>query len=216
MKRLMSSLRSLIAKPTGDEGTTASGDPEPAAEQMPDAGTACQNPDPAPTAAAPAPAAAERAGAATLQQMLDLLGIEAAVGDPQQIDDGVLLEVQSMEAGRLIGRGGLILQSLQFLLNRIAQRTIDPGAPRFVIDVDGYRHRLQEKLVRQARQAADRVRRWGEPVVLEPMTAYERRIVHTALKQDPDVETWSPAEADPDGLKQITVRLIEPAADESR
>ena len=204
MKRFMSSLRSLIAKAPYEESdphAAPGAEPAPAADEAPAAS--------APESACGSAGSVERAAAGALQHMLDLLAIEASVGEPRPIEDGVLLEVHSPEAGRLIGRGGVILQNLQFLLNRIAQRTLDPAAPRFVLDIDGYRHRLQEKLIRQARQAADRVRRWGEPVVLEPMTAYERRIVHTALKEDPDVETWSPPEADAEGLKQITVRPAE-------
>jgi spoIIIJ-associated protein len=60
-----------------------------------------------------------------------------------------------------------------------------------MVDVGGYRTQAREALVKKAKNAADKVRRWGDTVELEPMTAFDRRVVHQALKDDPDVETHS-------------------------
>jgi len=59
------------------------------------------------------------------------------------------------------------------------------------VDVGGYRSQARDALVKKAKDAAEKVRRWGDVVELEPMTAFDRRIVHNALKEDPDVETHS-------------------------
>jgi len=59
------------------------------------------------------------------------------------------------------------------------------------VDVGGYRAQAREALIKRAQEAAEKVRRWGDIIELEPMSAYERRIVHHALKDDPKVETHS-------------------------
>ena len=60
-----------------------------------------------------------------------------------------------------------------------------------LVDVAGYRFSEQDKLVDKAIKAAGQVRRWGDIVELEPMNSYDRRIIHNALKDDPDIETHS-------------------------
>ena len=60
-----------------------------------------------------------------------------------------------------------------------------------MVDVGGYRAQAREALVKKAKDAAEKVRRWGDTVELEPMTAFDRRVVHQAIKDDPDVETHS-------------------------
>jgi spoIIIJ-associated protein len=60
-----------------------------------------------------------------------------------------------------------------------------------MVDVGGYRAQAREALVKKAKEAADKVRRWGDVVELEPLSAFDRRIVHNALKDDPGVETHS-------------------------
>ena len=60
-----------------------------------------------------------------------------------------------------------------------------------MVDVGGYRAQAREALVKKAKDAAEKVRRWGDAVELEPMNAFDRRIVHHALRDDPDVETHS-------------------------
>ena len=126
---------------------------------------------------------------ATLEEMLRHLGFDATVNE-KPIDDGLLLEVDVEESGRLIGRQGETLADLQYILNRILFQQ-DTTAPRVTVDVGGYRAQAEEALVKKAREGAEKVRRWGDVVELEPMNAFERRIIHHALKDDPGVETHS-------------------------
>lgn len=140
-----------------------------------------------------------------LDGILERLGVDARVAR-YRIEDSILLHIDAEEAGRLIGRGGQTLEALQFLLNRIMRNQWE-NPPRIVIDVAGYRERHREQLVRQAREAADQVRRWGDPVILEPMNSFDRRVVHMALREDDDVETISPAETDENNRKRITIRI---------
>jgi spoIIIJ-associated protein len=98
--------------------------------------------------------------------------------------------VKTDDAGRLIGRQGQTLSDLQYITNRILFQQ-DANTPKVMVDVGGYRAQAREALVKKARDAAEKVRRWGDAVELEPMTAFDRRVVHQALKDDPDVETHS-------------------------
>jgi spoIIIJ-associated protein len=101
-----------------------------------------------------------------------------------------LLDVKTEDSGRLIGRQGQTLSDLQYLTNRMVFQ-MDPSAPKVMVDVSGYRAQAREALVRKAKEAAEKVRRWGDVVELEPLNAFDRRIIHQALKDDPSIETHS-------------------------
>ena len=139
----------------------------------------------------------------TLEKILASLGFPATV-EEHQLEEGVLLDVKTDDAGRLIGRQGQTLSDLQYITNRILFQQ-DASAPKIMVDVGGYRAQAREALVKKAKDAAEKVRRWGDTVELEPMTAFDRRVVHQALKDDPDVETHS-AEVDGTDKKAILLR----------
>ncbi len=140
---------------------------------------------------------------ATLEKLLTLLGFEATVTE-QKIDDGLLLDVQTSDPGRLIGRQGQTLSELQYITNRLLFRQ-DQTVPKVTVDVGGYRAQAREALVNKAKEAAEKVRRWGDVVELEPLNAFDRRIVHNALKDDPAIETHS-VEVDGTDKKVILLR----------
>ena len=125
----------------------------------------------------------------TLEQLLRHLGFEATV-EEHPYDDGLFLDVKTDESGRLIGRQGQTLTDLQYLLNRLLFQA-DERAPKVTVDVGGYRAQARDALIAKAKEAAEKVRRWGDVVELEPMNAYDRRVVHTALRDDPAVATHS-------------------------
>jgi len=125
----------------------------------------------------------------TLEKILNLLGFESTV-EEQKLDDGILLDVKTEDAGRLIGRQGQTLTDLQYVTNRLLFQQ-DSEAPKAMVDVGGYRAQARDALVKRAQEAAEKVRRWGDAVELEPMNAFDRRVVHQTLKEDPDVETHS-------------------------
>ena len=126
---------------------------------------------------------------ATLEKMLELLGFQASI-EEQQIEDGLLLDIKTDDSGRLIGRQGQTLADLQYVLNRILFQQ-DQTAPRVTVDVGGYRSQAREALVKRALEAAQKVREHGDIVELEPLNSFERRIVHQAIKDDPEIETHS-------------------------
>lgn len=120
------------------------------------------------------------------------------------MDDGRLLDVKTDDSGRLIGRQGQTLSDLQYITNRLLFQQ-DSTAPKVMVDVGGYRAQAREALVQKAKEAAEKVRRWGEVVELEPMSAFDRRIVHHALRDDPDIETHS-VEVDGSDRKAMLLR----------
>jgi len=120
---------------------------------------------------------------------MELLGFTATV-EEHAMEDGILLDVKTEDSGRLIGRQGQTLADLQYIANRLLFQQ-DPAAPKIMVDVGGYRAQARDALVKKAQDAAEKVRRWGDVVELEPMTAFDRRIIHQALKDDPGVETTS-------------------------
>ncbi len=126
---------------------------------------------------------------ATLEKLLELLGFPATV-EEHSLEEGILLDVKTDDPGRLIGRQGQTLSDLQYITNRLLFQQ-DQDAPKVMVDVGGYRTQAREALVKKAKDAADKVRRWGDVVELEPLNAFDRRIVHQALKDDPDIETHS-------------------------
>jgi spoIIIJ-associated protein len=139
----------------------------------------------------------------TLKQILRHLGFDAQI-EEQQMDDGLMLDVKADDAGRLIGRQGQTLADLQYILNRILFQH-DEKAPKVTVDVGGYRAQARDALVKKAKEAAEKVRRWGDVVELEPMSAFDRRIVHNALKDDPDITTQS-VEVEGTNKKAILLR----------
>ena len=141
-----------------------------------------------------------------LEDLLERLDIQAYVtavrssvpnqrGEPEET---ITLHVEGADEeamGLLIGRRGETLRSLQFMVNLLVSRKVQKW-PQVVVDVGNYRQRRQESLEGLARRMAERVRQSGRPLTLEPMGAYERRIVHLALRSDPSVYTESTGEGD--------------------
>lgn len=141
-----------------------------------------------------------------LEDLLERMDIHAYVtavtsqvpGQKGDTEETVTLHVEGADEeamGLMIGRRGETLRSLQFLLNLLVSRRVQRW-PQLVVDVGNYRQRRQESLEGLARRMADRVRQSGRPVSLEPMAAYERRIVHLALRDDASIYTESMGEGE--------------------
>jgi spoIIIJ-associated protein len=125
----------------------------------------------------------------TLHRILELLGFPSTV-EEHHLEDGLLLDVKTDDSGRLIGRQGQTLSDLQYITNRMLFQH-DPSVPKVTVDIGGYRAQARDALVKKAKEAAEKVRRWGDVVELEPLNAFDRRIIHQALKDDPSIETHS-------------------------
>jgi spoIIIJ-associated protein len=98
--------------------------------------------------------------------------------------------IKGEDLGILIGRRGQTLAALQYIVRIIVGRLTKTWAS-IVIDVEGYKQRRYQALEAFANQMAERVKAKGAPFTLEPMPAYERRIIHLTLANNPDVTTES-------------------------
>jgi len=137
----------------------------------------------------------------TLELMLGHLGLVFEVEEMEPAGRHVL-NIHSREAGRLIGRDGQVLEDLQYLLNRILNRG-EEGAANVIVDVEGYRQKEKQYFLGRIRELADQVRQTGQPLVLAPMKSFDRRLVHQAFAEDPEIATQS--EESTARLKQITL-----------
>jgi spoIIIJ-associated protein len=108
---------------------------------------------------------------------------------------GIILELRGEDVGILIGRQGQTLASLQHILRLIVAHRLKARVP-ISIDVEGYKQRHYQALRRLALRLAEKVKATGQSVTLEPMPANERRIVHLALAEHPDVITQSVGDGD--------------------
>lgn len=141
-----------------------------------------------------------------LRRILDGMGVSAQIEIRRREGSLVLCIEGCSEAGRIIGRDGNILHQIQFLLNLMIMKKLK-SRMNVAVDVGGYRERRRRKLISQAHDAVAKVKRQGKPVVLEPMHAADRRIVHLALRDDPLIETNS-VNADRDtGMKSVRISL---------
>src|SRR5438093_1048257 len=156
-----------------------------------------------------APALAEELAAAVtvLRDLLELMGVEAEVTmDDRPRHEGI--EVLGADLGALIGRGGENLVALQQITSAITSRRVGRTV-HVPLDIEGYRRRREEQLREIARRVAARVRTSGQAVTLEPMLAYERRIVHLAVQDTPGVKTESVG-VDPN--RRVVIRSTAPGA----
>jgi|YNPBryBLVA2012_1023415.scaffolds.fasta_scaffold01472_2 spoIIIJ-associated protein len=105
----------------------------------------------------------------------------------------LILDVRTREADTLIGPKGETLADLQHIVRLIVSNRLN-RRPNLIIDVEGHRQRREQNLRRLARRMAEQAAQSGRVVALEPMSPYERRIIHLALRDHPDVYTESTGE----------------------
>lgn len=126
-----------------------------------------------------------------LREILGYFGARDATIEEYEGDEGeIILDVVGVDLAVLIGRHGRALESLQSLVSAIVHRRLGFRYP-VVVDIEGYRHRRRQKIDTMAKSAADRAVRQHTPVKLRPMSPYERRLVHVALRGDDRVVTGS-------------------------
>lgn len=139
-----------------------------------------------------------------LQRVFIAMKIEVAMEKFINKNDGsVTFKLHGQDMGILIGKHGQTLDSLQYLTNLVANKTSNERV-RVIIDVEDYRDRRIETLTRLANRLADKVKRTGERVALEPMNPHERKIIHMALQGDRRVTTLSEGD---DPYRHVVIEL---------
>lgn len=190
-----------LAKPAPDEVMIREQVPEPAS------GTAhpAEEPDQEPSSPAP-----EQVGREILTDLLNHMGIGATVesrlGD-ELAEEGepppAVLNIVGDDLGILIGRRGETLRALQYLVRLMVSHRLKHWT-NLVVDVEHYRVRRRRALDTLANRVADEVVRSGRSQALEPMPAYERRLVHISLRNHPQVATQSVGEGE---KRKVTIFL---------
>lgn len=127
-----------------------------------------------------------------IQEIVRRMGVECKVAVEQNIR-GNVFNISSVDSKLLIGQRGNNLHALQILVQNIAFRKLQIQ-DRFTVDVDDYKKKREWFLRETAKRALEQVKRTHQPVTLEPMSPYERRIVHAYLSEDYSVETESVGE----------------------
>ena len=155
------------------------------------------------TQAAPSDDFDEEAEPATPEEVAEtatefLNGLFAAAGMQADIvshveGDSAFIDVTGEDLGGMIGRRGQTLDSLQELTRTAVQRRLRSRV-RLLVDVEGYRARRRSSLADYARSIAERAKERGTEIELEPMTAYERKVVHDAVAEVEGASSFSEGE----------------------
>lgn len=126
---------------------------------------------------------------AFLQEVFATMKVSAAI-ERKDDKDGIGLNITGAELGILIGRRGQTLDSLQYLVNIVANRYSDKHV-RIILDAEEFRERRRKTLEELSSRLATRVVRTKKDVVLEPMSPADRKIIHSQLQDHPSVRTYS-------------------------
>lgn len=131
-----------------------------------------------------------------LQEILNLMGLMAvseAAGPVSREGEDIMLNIKGEELGRVIGKDGATLKSIQILVSSIVSRDFGEKV-RVFVDAGGYREKHDASLIRLAKEAAKDVEQTGQEKRLPPMSAADRRVVHVALKGSDKITTYSEGE----------------------
>ena len=112
-------------------------------------------------------------------------------------------EIEGDDSGLIIGRKGETLRSFEFLISFIIKRQLDKRV-RVILDVEGYQERRRSNLVSIAENTANKVIKYGKPIKMDPMSPFDRRIVHLALEKDKKVITESQGSGP---RRQVVIKL---------
>jgi spoIIIJ-associated protein len=118
------------------------------------------------------------------------LSEQATVEIKEETSERILLEIHGDKTGLLIGKRGQTLDALQFLANKMVNRSRD-SAKRIEVDMEQYRKRREQSLQNMAVRLGQKVKKKRKPITIEAMNAHDRRIIHLTLKDDRALETKS-------------------------
>ena len=139
-----------------------------------------------------------------LEIMLRHLGYTAEVAIESDCEvPGLQVTIADPKAAlALTGKRGERLDDIQHLVNKLLRQKL-PDAPRVRVDVNSFRGKKDDHFLNDVRRLAEKVRTSGQPIKLDPMNSYQRRLVHNLFKDDPAIKTWSPE--DDSRMKRITL-----------
>lgn len=127
-----------------------------------------------------------------LTTVLRNMGVEAQISIDED-DENIVIDINGDDIGIIIGRRGETMDSLQYLTSLVVNKDYE-DYKRVILNVENYRQKREETLVKLANRLAEKVVKYRKPVTLEPMNPYERRIIHSTLQNHKYVETYSTGE----------------------
>ncbi len=146
----------------------------------------------------------------TIEELLSKMGFvgEVTINKTEE-DDGVTCDIiTDIDSNLLIGQHGVNLQALQHLARLVVRKHV-PEKIRFTLDINKYRQQKNQSIVEQAKLAASEALSQGRSIFMQPMTTYERRIVHLELSGNTDVSTESVGEGESRKIVVKPANLIE-------
>jgi spoIIIJ-associated protein len=140
-----------------------------------------------------------------LENILMRMNISAEITETELLDSPCF-DIHSPDSRLLIGENGQHLLALYAVIRRITEKQFEGSDLKpFIIDVQDYQRKRIEETKERARMSAQRVRYFKKEVIMQPMSAYERRIIHMALSGDPDVTTESMGEGE---MRRVVIRPV--------
>lgn len=127
-----------------------------------------------------------------LRDVVDKMGLSLTVRAYQN-DDSLYLDIDGKDSGTIIGKRGQTLDAIQYLTSLVVNKDSEKYV-RVVVDAENYRDKREKTLEQLADRLAEKVRKSGRSVRLEPMNPYERKVIHAALQKNPNVSTRSEGE----------------------
>ena len=128
----------------------------------------------------------------TLEKILELIPVETTVS-VEQMDGKIALNIEGDKSGLLIGRRGKTLDALQYIVNKIVNKTLEKKH-YVVVDSENYRKRREESLIQLAQKMGNKAKKIKKPVTTNLLNPHDRRIVHLTLKEDEYLDTKSRGE----------------------
>ena len=140
-----------------------------------------------------------------LEGMLSWLSEQASVKIAEESKERIRLEINGDKTGLLIGKRGQTLDALQFLVNKMVNRTGE-SSKRIEVDMEQYRKRREQSLRNMATQLGEKVKKKRKPITIEAMNAHDRRIIHLTLKSDQSLETKSVGKGE---MRKLVIHLAQ-------
>ena len=128
-----------------------------------------------------------------LEKILSLIPVDGTTVDAEHRDGTISLNINGDTSGILIGRKGRTLDALQFIVNKIVNKTLEKRV-QVVVDSENYRERRRDSLIEMALKMGDRAKKSGKPVATNILNPHDRRIVHLTLRDDKSLDTKSKGE----------------------
>lgn len=127
-----------------------------------------------------------------LYTILNNMEVEADISVSED-EENIVVDINGDDIGIIIGRRGETMDALQYLTSLVVNKEYE-DYKRVILNVENYRQKREETLVKLANRLAEKVVKYKKPVTLEPMNPYERRIIHSSLQGHRSVETFSTGE----------------------